>query len=289
MRLQSLLQRILPAVTTLVLLVTGVAVAPAHAQSALSSASPATVTPDQTVSLPVGHRDVLVSLPADVDPTVAHPLVLVFGGWGAGPEQMAFDMGMRDAADAIVAYARGVDNAWAGAPYAVTSQEEDLAYTRAVVDAIAAQHPVDYSRVYAVGHSNGGAFALTLACRAPDLVAGVVSVSGMFYEPVDTDCVGAPVPVQIIHAANDDVALLEGGWRHNAPFLPTAEMLGRWVWRNGCLTEVLPVPTAVPDAAHEAWLGCVEETELVLSYSAGHPWPSYAPYVAWDFLSRQNR
>ncbi len=283
--IQTLLRRVLPVATALVLVLSGTGELPARA---LSSTGTRSVAPDTTFPVPVGDREALVSLPQNHDPAVAHPLLLVFGGWGADPGEMAGNMGVRDAAvDAIVVYARGVGNAWAGAPYATTSQEEDIAHIREVVDAVAGQYHVNRSRVYALGHSNGGAFALTLACRAPDLVAGVVSVSGMFYEPVDSHCVGGPVPVQIIHDVHDDVARPEGGQRHGAPFLPVQEILDRWAVRNGCVDGSFPVLTYLPYADHQAWSGCHAETEAVITSHRGHGWAGHAPHTAWDFLSRQ--
>lgn len=241
----------------------------------------------QTFPLAVGQRDVLVSLPENYDPALARPVLLAFGGWGVAPEEMAASTGLRPGSDAIIAYARGVDNAWAGAPYARTSLEQDTAYARAIVDAIAEHHPVDRARVYAIGHSNGGAFATALACRAPDLVAGVVSVAGMFYNQVDEGCPGGGVPVMLIHATNDDVALIDGGVRHGAPFLPTREVFQRWGARNGCQPVTTGQILPAIGATHQAWSGCRADTELVVSESAGHQWPAQAPALARDFLSRQ--
>ncbi|WP_197085805.1 alpha/beta hydrolase family esterase [Corynebacterium comes] len=276
---------VLVAVFTLIFSLGMISPAPASARSSLPGSS--RVVPDATYSLAVGQRDVLVSLPADYDPAKAHPVLLTFGGWGVGPEEVARTTGLRAGSDAIIAYARGVDNAWAGAPYARTGLGEDTAYARAIVETIAARHPVDRARVYAIGHSNGGAFAMALACRAPDLVAGVVSVSGMFYHPIDEDCSGNGVPVMLIHAGNDDVAQIRGGVRHGAPFRSTYEIFDRWGTRNGCLSATTDRPRPAVDATHRVWLGCHTETELVVSESAGHQWPRHAPALARDFLSRQ--
>ncbi|HHU66595.1 alpha/beta fold hydrolase [Corynebacterium sp.] len=287
MSLSSPLRRIIPALLSFLLLVAAypVVVGPAQARShSVESASP-----DLTFPLAVGHREVLVSLPEHHDPSVARPVILTFGGWHETPEQMAATTGLREASDAIVVYARGVENAWAGAPYSATSPEEDVAFARDAVREVAARHPVDWSRVYAVGHSNGGAFALLLACRAPDLVAGVVSVAGMFYDPVDAACVGDPVPVQVIHAEDDPVAQVSGGLRHDAHFLSAREMLDRWADRNGCLSVPFSRAGAVPGVTAHEWWGCHAETRSLLSDGGGHGWPPHAAWEAWDFLSRQNR
>ncbi|MDO5671060.1 MAG: prolyl oligopeptidase family serine peptidase [Corynebacterium sp.] len=249
------------------------------------------ITPDHTTPLQVGGREALISLPEDYDPALTYPVLLAFGGYGVSPEQMSSDTGLQNASDAIVAYARGFNNAWAGAPYSASTMEEDIDFARQIVDALAAEHLIDRSRIYAIGHSNGGAFAIGLACRAPDLLAGAVSVSGMFYEGIDSDaaCLGSPVPVMLIHATNDNVARPEGGVWRERNVDSTASVLQRWAHRNVCLSETEEKFTFAPDSTHTSWVGCQSDTEYLLSNSAGHGWPHHAPFEAWDFLSRQSR
>lgn len=268
------------AITTALSLVFFAAVAPAHAQSAGLRAG--AVAP-----LTVGDREALVFLPHDYDPALTYPVMLVFGGYGASPEDMASTSGLHDFANAIVAYARGTDNTWAGAPYSAMTMEEDIHFARDIVDELSSDHLVDRSRVYAIGHSNGGAFAIALACRAPDLVTGAVSVSGMFYEGIDADCADAPVPVLFLYAANDDVAVPTGGHRHGAPFESVGAVVDRWAGRNGCLPGTSARWTSAVDGSAHVANGCLAETEFVLSDTAGHQWPSYAAQEAWHFLSRQ--
>lgn len=249
------------------------------------------ITPDTTTPLQVGHREALISLPEDYDPAVTYPVILAFGGYDVSPERMASDTGLQNASDAIVAYARGLDDAWAGAPYSATTMEEDVDFARAIVDTLALDHLIDRTRIYAIGHSNGGAFAVGLACRAPDLLAGAVSVSGMFYEGIDSDeaCVGSPVPVMLIHSVDDGIARPEGGVWRETNVDSTRSVLERWAQRNLCQPSTRDLLTFAPDSTHTEWVGCAADTEYLLSNSAGHGWPHHAPFEAWDFLSRQQR
>lgn len=282
MNLSPALRRLLP---VLLLALTLLAPVPAHAQSGMSTVYPA-ATPDSTYPLDIGGRTARVSVPPGA--TGPRPLILAFGGWGTSPTDMAADTGLRNVSDALIVYPQGVTAAWAGAPYSRTTHDEDVAHVRALVDAVAARHPVDRSRIYAVGHSNGGGMAAILACRAPDLVAGVAVVSGMFYDAVDRGCVGAPVPVTFIHALNDDVSRLGGGVRHGAHFTPVGEIVERWRQRNGC--HPLPALDVTPAVLlRQNFQGCHADTRYVLSAVSGHQWPAHAAGEAWDFLSRQNR
>lgn len=291
------IRRALGAALALILSLGVLAPAPAAAQSSLpglpalsvlSSLLGSSLGGDPTSSLAVGDRDVLVSLPPNYNPDIAHPVLLAFSGRGTSPEEASRTLGLRANSGAIIAYARGVGDTWAGAPYSQTTVDGDVTYARGIVDAIAARHPVDRDRVYAIGHSNGGAFALNLACRAPELLAGVVSVSGMFYTEADQGCWGGNVPAMLIHSTSDDVAVYGGGVRHGAAFLSVDEMFQRWGARNSCQLTRADLPSGA-GRTHQAWTNCLAETELVVSPSAGHPWPGYAPSVARDFLARQNR
>lgn len=254
----------------------------AHAQLSSSGSSSGSSTgsaPSRPMPLQVGERDALVTLPANYDPTRAYPVLLAFGGWNVSPESLAADHGRELGRDAIVAYGRGVGDAWAGAPYAATSITEDVAYARMIVDALDAQYAIDRSSVHALGHSNGGAFTLVLACHAPDLVNGVVSIAGMFYDPVDAGCLAAGEPVLFLHGANDGIAAPAGGIRNGAHFLPLETVVGNWAQRNSCDSQQVV-------GERHTYLGCTAATELIYSPDSGHGWPGHTTRTAWDFLSR---
>ncbi|MGP6173339.1 alpha/beta hydrolase family esterase [Corynebacterium sp. A21] len=254
------------------------------------------IFPDITERLEVpvpgfGNRDVLVSLPENYDPTRSYPVWLAYPGRFISPEHMSTDTGLQIASDAIVAYARGEGGAFAGAPYAVTEIAEDIAYSRAIIDRIELDYAIDRSRVYAIGHSNGGGFSLALACYAPDLVAGVASVSGIYYNPgtpVSGECLNQAVPTMIIHSRDDGLSLIDGATAHGAPYVGARPMARTWAQINGCEGNPLPRPVTPGVTAHVSQ-GCERETEFVLAESRDHGWPSYSAFVAWEFLSRQSR
>lgn len=254
------------------------------------------IFPDTTERLDVpvpgyADRDVLISLPENYDPARSYPVWLAYPGRFISPEHMSTDTGLQIAADAIVAYARGSGGAFAGAPYAVTSLAEDIAYSRAIIDRIELDYAVDRSRVYAIGHSNGGGFSLALACYAPDLVAGVASVSGIHYNPgtpAAGNCAQQAVPAMIIHSHYDGLSLIDGATAHGAPYVGARQMAHTWAEINGCNGHSLTRPIAPEVEAHVSQ-GCAKETEFVLAESRDHGWPSYSAFVAWEFLSRQTR
>jgi poly(3-hydroxybutyrate) depolymerase len=75
----------------------------------------------------------------------------------------------------IVAWPNGIDNAWNVGPCCTRSRTvDDVAFARALVDAIKAEGCVDPKRVYATGFSMGGGMSHYLACHAADVFAAVV-------------------------------------------------------------------------------------------------------------------
>lgn len=245
----------------------------------------------QQLEVPVpgyGTRDVLISLPENYDPSQSYPVWLAYPGRNITPEHMSTDTGLQVSSDAIVAYARGKGGAFAGAPYSVTTMEEDIAYSRAIVDRIGQAFAIDRERVYAIGHSNGGGFSLALACFAPDLVAGVSAASGIYYDPGTPEtgeCVGAPVPVSIQHSSNDGLSWIDGGSAHGAPYVGARQMVQMWAGINGC-GDRTHTRSVAPGVTAHVLEDCDAETQLVLSENDGHGWPHYSAFVAWDFLFR---
>ncbi|SER88210.1 Alpha/beta hydrolase family protein [Corynebacterium cystitidis DSM 20524] len=263
--------------------------ASSHLSSMLPELLPAPTGHTTTTRTLASGREFLLSVPHNYNPATAYPVVLVFGGWQhtAG--------GTRDyaqveqvARDAIVVYAQGVNNAWAGAPYAQTSLFDDISYTREVVDNVAASHTVDRQQVYATGLSNGGGMALALGCHAPDLVAGVAGVAGAYYNPTVSNCAAGVVPTMIIHGTADDVVAYEGGVRHGAPYLSVDQVTTTMGRKNQCVLPNTRV-TETGDTTVFELEKCKAGTRVVRVNGGGHTWfisPS-ATQLSVDFFRAQ--
>lgn len=176
-----------------------------------------------------------VALPRGFDAEKSYPVVLGFGGWHHTSANMHDYSNLESQfTDAIVVYGQGVDNAWGGAPYAATSIDEDVAYTKAVLNDVASRYNADTSRTVAVGLSNGGGMVAALACHAPETVRGIASVAGAFYSPTVTGCTSGEVPTMIMHGTNDGVVGYNGGFRHGAPFESVENVARTFARKNDC-------------------------------------------------------
>jgi polyhydroxybutyrate depolymerase len=106
---------------------------------------------------------------------------------------------------------------------------DDVAFFRALIDDIKAQHPV--KRVYVAGHSNGAFMALRLACEASDVIDGIVAVSGSTWNDFTRCPDGRKIPILLVHGTVDATIPYEG----REGLYPAAHETGRrFARRAGC-------------------------------------------------------
>ena len=264
-----------------------------HAHSNVTKAKPGEAV-NVEFTLPNGHkRRAIVSVTKNYNPARPAPVLFGFGGWHDSPENFRNYSRFSNtgaANEAIVVYPAGVEYAWEGAPYSVTPRGGDVAFARQIVDELDAHFNVDRKRIYAAGMSNGGGFAVNFACQAPDFLAGVVSVSGAFYNPVIENCVPGPVPTFIIHGAHDELTHFDGGQLHRAPYHSAPVVADSAAKRNLCAPR--PVVEQKPgNTTQFGYPGCAKETVFWRINDQGHNW-YFTPDVAnevWNFLARQHR
>ena len=235
------------------------------------------------------HREYTVALPASFNPFRSYPIVLGFGGYTDTADSFRGYAGLEGATggEAIVVYAQGVNNAWAGAPYSTTTLAEDIEYTRFAVNDVAANFSGDAGRVYATGLSNGGGFAAALSCHAPELVDAVASVAGAYYDPTVTGCsYAAQVPTLLMHGTADGLVAYEGGYRHNAHYMGVESALAGFAARNGCTVGALNPSWEDAGSTTLRPGSCATATQIVRVEGAGHTWfnAPAAESVAWDFF-----
>ncbi|MCA9689893.1 MAG: prolyl oligopeptidase family serine peptidase [Myxococcales bacterium] len=200
--------------------------ADAPAASAQEAATPASGVTARALTTADGRaRSYWVYTPRGYDPSRSWPMVLVLHGGGGnaeGAQQTSFTPAAADKHGLIAVYPEGIGKSVLGRRLAtwntgrccgLAAEEhvDDVAFLRAVVDAVARTHAIDRARVFATGISNGGMMSERLACEAPELVAGVAVVGSPGYGP---DCrASAPVAVQVIHGTEDHCAEFSGGDR----------------------------------------------------------------------------
>lgn len=225
------------------------------------------------INLPSG-RHFLLHLPADYDPAKKWPVILSFHGWKESAWAM-YSYSHFKAAEAITIYPQGQDRAWATAPYATTTPDEDVQFVEDIIDSVRATYSVDDTRIHAAGMSNGGGFAVYLSCRMPGVLASVASVSAAYYFEIHDSCAESPVGRLDIHGTKDPVVSYEGGHRHGVAYRSVREVLEMDRVRNRC--SETKVETPLPqDSVRMEWIGCQAPLEHIRIAGGTHVWPGGA-------------
>jgi polyhydroxybutyrate depolymerase len=227
------------------------------------------------------------------------PLVLNFHGGGGEPRAHEAWTGMDAVADRegfIVVYPAGFArwgepgrllltwNAGGCCGPASDQDSDDVGFVRKVLAETRARVPVDTSRVYATGLSNGAMMTYRLAREMSDRIAAIAPVSGASDVPPPPGA--RPVPVLHIHSVDDPRALYAGGEGPPFPFTnrrvrhPAVEAVVRmWATHDGCVLAPTAEPTRRSAAGHTAtritYGACGSGKPVVLwrLTGAGHVWP----------------
>ncbi|WP_052297060.1 alpha/beta hydrolase family esterase [Corynebacterium resistens] len=240
-------------------------------------------------------RRVLVAIPTGVPRNKPLPVVLAFHAHNQYAENFATNAGLEGVAaraKAIVVYPQGVDRSWEGPTYARTHRGEDVRFARQALRRVSKEHALDWKRIYATGFSNGGGMALNMACQAPDLVAGVVGVSGAYYTPQYRGCAAGRVPTMLIHQSGDPQMRIDGGARNGMRYYSMVEMFHRVGARNGCRAAQIRSSRPAKGTVARQFSGCRAETKSVRIEGGWHRWESdriNVPWFVWSFLSRQHK
>lgn len=205
------------------------------------------------------HRFYDVRLPPNADPSLPAPLLLVLHGGGESASRMERISGLTELAGRagyIISYPEGVEGFWndgrAGEySRASRSNVDDVGFLSSVVDAIAAKHPVDRSRLYVIGFGNGGMMALRWACEQGDALAGVVAISASLPAEFQSACTNQMgVPLMLVFGTDDPLLPYQGGdvimfGQFRGELLGARATTDFWAIGNQCETD--PVTTLLPD------------------------------------------
>ena len=188
-----------------------------------------------------------VHVPAGYDSAVATPLIVLLHGYTLSGEGQDAYMGLSDLVDGygfLMAAPDGTKengpdenrfwNASRSCCNFFESEVDDSTYLADLIDSIKGDYNVDDTRVFLVGHSNGGFMSYRMAHDHSDTIAAIVSLAGADQSegrPTPDD----PVHVLQIHGTADTVINYEGGvFRDGAPHPGARESVEAWAAHNGC-------------------------------------------------------
>lgn len=259
-------------------------------------------------------------VPSGYDGSTDVPVVMNFHGLTGSATGQALASGLDEVAERetfVALHPQGTKNSTGSTFFEFGiggSGVDDVGFTADIIDQVSSELCVDETRLYAMGHSNGGYMSSRLACELSDQLAAIVTVSATIHPD---DCNPTqPVPLLSFHATGDDVVPFDGG---PSVFLggrsasdiedPPASIaglvelfalempdeVGEWAETNGCDGQ-----TASEGADGETlivYVGCEAPVEFRVIDGGGHGWPGApgsgpgpnATELAWEFLSRHTR
>lgn len=207
-------------------------------------------------------------------------VVMMHGGFGnsAQAERSYHWDAQADTGHILVMYPDGHHRAWnAGTCCGMPQQDniDDVGFITAAVAALGRRIPIDQSRIYATGMSNGAMMALRLACET-DAFAAIAPVAGTLV----TDCSHArPTSVLQIHGIDDHSVPYPGGPgkalkangtpRVNGPPIPT--VAATWRAIDGCGPPTSTTAGVVTTETADCPNG--RAVQLISVAGAGHQWP----------------
>ena len=129
----------------------------------------------------------------------------------------------------------------------MNSNIDDSGFLMALLDSLAAQHPVDLDSVFFTGFSMGGFMTHRMAIEHGDRITACAPVSGLITHAMASHTPVAPVKMLHIHGTADPVV----GWDGNSQYfggnlgLNVDAIINYWKNANHCTGE--PVIDTLPD------------------------------------------
>ena len=257
------------------------------------------------------------------------PVVLVFPGYSSSAEAIAFYTThtrfetLADRDGFVVVYGNGLPTPPSPREHATVPQGGflsgclsphsgegvDVQYVRQLLDQLAAELPIDRTRVYATGFSAGGGMSFQLALEAPDLVAAIAPVAPLPFLPSGgwlLNCHVQPghdrISIAMVAATEDPFITYGGGGSREYPQARYPGMEhARDVWVAELGLTGPPQVDAIPDVVdgdsyqpdtgltsstfeRQRYLPAPDGRELwyYKATGMGHAWPD--PTASWPGL-----
>ena len=273
-------------------------------------------------------------IPSTISEEEGAPLLLDLHGYSLTMHTQKNLTGLTELADdvgAIVIYPQGIHrdgdpvmgggspswNAGTCCADAVVHDIDDSGFLSALIDLAIEELPIDETRVYVTGWSNGCGMAQRLAIESSHQIAAIACTS--FYLLYDLQPEYVPIPILEIHGVIDEHALYATSSRSvifnpamqddtNSLTTGAVQNMMRWAEHNNCENSIpdINIPGSLMTTTGFSNCEGGAEVQLISVHQGGHnlysndwgeptAWPYYIPgnqglydtgQIMWDFLSR---
>ncbi|MGH8245640.1 MAG: alpha/beta hydrolase family esterase, partial [Gammaproteobacteria bacterium] len=219
------------------------------------------------------------------------------GGRARGMDRLTHLSGVSDFQGFVLALPNGVDKQWndgRGIEKYTAHREsvDDVGFIASLIEEAARRAPIDRSRVYVTGMSNGGLMAHRLACEIPEKIVAIAAVEGLISQLTAKACPGKIAVPMLLIKGSDAPTFEKTSVRLSA--LETAKF---WARINGC--QPAPGESWLPDQAPDdgtktrrvEFRGCAGGADVVWLdvQGGGHTWPGGYQYLPEFTVGRTSR
>jgi polyhydroxybutyrate depolymerase len=217
------------------------------------------------------QRTYQVHTPSNYDQSVRYPVIISFDGIeGSGNRMEAYSS--LDTLPVITVYPDSLSGkrgftSWQGAPYSAEG-DRDVQFVSDILSALPSQYCTDTTRIFAVGMSNGGAFAMIAGCALGNQIKAVASVSGAYYSTCKQEL--RTPSLLVIHSTDDRQAPFNGVVARNLPQIP--RYVDDQAAQRHCKTDAQK--TLIESAIFYNWKKCDDNSLLrfVVLDNQAHGW-----------------
>jgi polyhydroxybutyrate depolymerase len=253
-------------------------------------------------------RNFIVYLPIGYNNAGKLPMIFALHGGTGNPEGMmklANFIPVAEKEKIILVYPAGIERNWNDGRPTTPNQLgiNDVSFINQVIDYMISKYPVDGTRVYATGISNGGFMSSRLGCELSNKIAAIAVVAATIEATsIATNCNPSnPVPAMYIHGTNDRLVPITGGemtagGTAGGFILSHTQTIDKWVALNKCNSN--PVITDLPDIANDGTTikqsvyGNGTNGAEVVSYiidNGGHTWPQGFQYLSEAIIGKTSQ
>ncbi len=189
--------------------------------------------------------------------------------------------------------------------YGMNGSADDVGFLRRLINEIVATYPVDPSRIFVSGMSNGGMMAHRIAIEMSDQIAAIGTVVGAMFG--DELLPPSPVSAVIVNGAEDELIPVAGGdigvgglfrnaW-DGTPLAPSEFQATFWALANRCIDKPAAVETKPAYTLSRYLCPPGVAVEYYVVEDNGHAWPGHtarqatdafdATEVIWEFFQNQ--
>lgn len=161
---------------------------------------------------------------------------------------------------------------------------DDVGFVDKLLDSLIRDYPIDTSRIFLSGFSNGAFMTQRIACEMNERFAGMASLGSTIDTALIARCnPGRPLPMVIVMGTLDPFVPYNGGPMNGGvtPIVATDSVVQFWVRNNNCRRALDSVAVPDIDQTDSSTVSvfeftdcdCDADVKLYKVIGAGHTWP----------------